>query len=50
VVDIDREGVVVAAGSGAVRLLEVAAPGRRRMSASDWARGVRDLVGERLGS
>ena len=50
VVDIDREGVIVAAGSGAVRLLEVAAPGRRRMSASDWARGVRDLVGERLGS
>jgi methionyl-tRNA formyltransferase len=50
VVSADRAGVVVAAGSGAVRLLEVAAPGRRRMAASDWARGVRDLVGERLGS
>jgi len=50
VVDVDRAGVVVAAGGGAVRLLEVAAPGRRRMPAADWARGVRDLVGERLGA
>jgi methionyl-tRNA formyltransferase len=50
IVDIDREGVVVASGSGPVRLLEVAAPGRRRMPASDWARGVRDLVGDRFGS
>lgn len=50
IVDVDREGVVVATGSGAVRLLEVAAPGRRRMPAVDWARGVRDLVGERFGS
>jgi methionyl-tRNA formyltransferase len=50
VVDVDREGVIVAAGTGAVRLLEVAATGRRRMPAADWARGVRDLVGERLGS
>ena len=46
----DREGVVVAAGSGAIILLEVAAAGRRRMPAADWARGVRDLTGERLGS
>lgn len=50
IVDVDGEGVVVAAGSGAIRLLEVAAPGRRRMSAPEWARGVRDLVGERFGS
>jgi methionyl-tRNA formyltransferase len=49
VVRADRDGVVVAAGSGAVRLLEVAASGRRRMPAADWARGVRDLVGERFG-
>jgi methionyl-tRNA formyltransferase len=50
VTDVDGGGVVVAAGSGAVRLLEVAAPGRRRMPAPDWARGVRDLAGERFGS
>ncbi|MGZ8571188.1 MAG: methionyl-tRNA formyltransferase [Actinomycetota bacterium] len=50
VVQVDRDGVIVAAGSGAVRLLEVAASGRRRMPAPDWARGVRDLVGERFGT
>jgi methionyl-tRNA formyltransferase len=46
----DREGVVVAAGDGAVRLLEVAAAGRRRMPAADWARGVRDLTADRFGT
>ena len=46
----DREGVVVAAGDGTVRLLEVAAPGRRRMPAADWARGVRDLATDRFGT
>jgi hypothetical protein len=40
---------VVTAADGAVRLLEVAAPGRRRMPSVDWARGVRDLRGDRLG-
>jgi methionyl-tRNA formyltransferase len=50
IVDVDRAGVIVATGSGTVRLLEVAAPGRRRLPAPDWARGVRDLVGERFGS
>jgi methionyl-tRNA formyltransferase len=50
VVDVDRSGVVVATGSGRIRLLEVAASGRHRMPASDWARGVRDLTGERFGS
>jgi methionyl-tRNA formyltransferase len=47
---VDRGGVVVATGSGAVHVLEVAAAGRRRMPAADWARGVRDLGGERFGS
>jgi methionyl-tRNA formyltransferase len=50
VVEVLREGVVVAAASGGVRLLEVAAPGRHRMAASAWARGARDLVGERFGA
>ena len=50
IVGVDREGVVVATGNGGVRLLEVAAPGRRRMPAADWARGVRDLTGDRLGT
>ncbi len=50
VLAVDRDGVVVACGDGSVRVLEVAASGRRRMPASDWARGARDLVGERLSS
>jgi methionyl-tRNA formyltransferase len=49
VVEADRNSVTIAAGSGAVRLLEVARAGRRRMSGGEWARGVRDVVGERLG-
>ncbi len=50
IVGVDRKGVSVAAGTGTVILLEVAAAGRRRMPAADWARGVREVVGERLGS
>jgi methionyl-tRNA formyltransferase len=50
IVGVDREGVSVAAGTGTVILLEVAAAGRRRMPAADWARGVREVVSERLGS
>ncbi len=50
IVGVDREGVVVATGDGGVRLLEVAAPGRRRMPAADWSRGVRDLTGDRFGT
>jgi methionyl-tRNA formyltransferase len=49
VMEADRNSVTIAAGSGAVRLLEVARAGRRRMSGGDWARGVHDVVGERLG-
>jgi methionyl-tRNA formyltransferase len=49
IVAVDREGVVVVAADGAVRLAEVAVAGRRRMRAQEWARGARDLLGERLG-
>ena len=41
--------VVIATGRGAYRLGEVAAAGRRRMSAVEWARGARLRPGERLG-
>jgi methionyl-tRNA formyltransferase len=50
IVRVDGEGVIVATGEGGVRLLEVAASGRRRMPAADWARGVRDLTGDRFGT
>jgi methionyl-tRNA formyltransferase len=40
---------VVATGLGALVLLEVAPAGRRRMAATDWARGARFAPQERLG-
>jgi methionyl-tRNA formyltransferase len=49
IIELGRERVVVAAGPGAVRLLEVAASGRRRMSAADWARGARLVPGDSMG-
>jgi methionyl-tRNA formyltransferase len=49
VVAVDRDGVAVAAGSGAVRVDEVAPAGRRRMPGADFARGHRPAPGERLG-
>jgi methionyl-tRNA formyltransferase len=49
VVAVGRGGVDVVAGRGVVRLLEVAAAGRRRMAAGDFARGARLRPGERLG-
>ncbi len=49
VMDHDDRGVVISTGDGGVRLVEVAPSGRRRMPASDWARGARFRAGERLG-
>ncbi|HEY7283084.1 MAG TPA: methionyl-tRNA formyltransferase [Actinomycetota bacterium] len=46
---VDRDGVVVAAGSGAVRLEEVAPSGRARMGGGDFARGFHPAPGEPLG-
>jgi methionyl-tRNA formyltransferase len=46
---VDAGGVVVGAGRGAVRLLEVAPAGRPRMSGADLARGSRLEPGERFG-
>lgn len=43
---IDAAGVVVAAGSAAVRLLDLVPAGRRRMDAAAWARGARAAIGE----
>jgi methionyl-tRNA formyltransferase len=38
---VDRQAVFVGTGSRPVRLGDVQAPGKRRMNASDWARGLR---------
>jgi methionyl-tRNA formyltransferase len=43
------EGIVVAAGEGALQLLEVQPEGGRRMTADEFARGARLTPGERLG-
>ncbi len=43
-------GAVVGTGSQPIELLEVQPEGKRRMSASDWARGAALDVGERLGA
>lgn len=45
---VDRSGVLVGTASQPVRLGEVQAPGKRRIPATDWARGVRVEPGERL--
>jgi methionyl-tRNA formyltransferase len=41
---------VVRCGSGALALLEVQAPGRRRMAAAAFMRGCRAVIGARLGA
>lgn len=43
------EGIVVATGAGALRLLEVQPEGGRRMAADAYARGARLAPGEQLG-
>ena len=44
-----REGLAVAAGDGAVALIEVGPEGRRRMSGAEFVRGYRPELGETLG-
>ncbi|HWD40440.1 MAG TPA: methionyl-tRNA formyltransferase [Fimbriimonas sp.] len=43
-----RDGVLVAFGSGSLKLLEVQPEGKRRMSGSDFANGARLKPGDRL--
>jgi methionyl-tRNA formyltransferase len=49
VVGVDRDGIVVATGHGALRILELQASGRKRMPAADFARGARLRPGALLG-
>jgi methionyl-tRNA formyltransferase len=43
-----KREVLVGTATGAVRLGEVTAPGKRAMPAPDWARGARPGPGERF--
>ena len=45
----DRQGLAVLTGNGVVVLEEVQPEGRRRMSGSEFVRGYRPQIGERLG-
>lgn len=47
-IELRRQRVLVGTGTSAVELGEVQASGKKRMSAGDWARGVRMEAGERL--
>jgi methionyl-tRNA formyltransferase len=46
----DDDGVVVACGEGAVRIVEVHVAGRRRQRAVEWVRGRGAAVGQVLGA
>ncbi|RYX85923.1 methionyl-tRNA formyltransferase [bacterium] len=48
IVAVERDSIVIGAGENSLRLLEVQAPGKAKMSAGDWARGARLTVGESL--
>lgn len=48
IVGVGGDGFVVAAGTGGLRVLEVAPPGGRRMSAAEFMRGHRPTLRERL--
>lgn len=48
IVGVDDDGVLVAASTGTVRLLEVVPAGRRAMSAAAYVRGARPTTGERF--
>jgi methionyl-tRNA formyltransferase len=50
IVDVTKDGPVVAAGQGGLGLLDVAPEGRRRMSGSDLVNGFAPRIGERLGA
>jgi methionyl-tRNA formyltransferase len=46
-----RRGLLrIACGTGAVDLIELQCPGKKRMSAADFLNGMRVKAGERFGS
>jgi methionyl-tRNA formyltransferase len=44
ILEVDRDGIVVMAGDGPVRVEKVQAPGKRAMAASEYARGRREIT------
>jgi methionyl-tRNA formyltransferase len=50
IVDIDRPGILVACGTGALRLTELQRAGSRRMNADEFVRGMQLQTSERFAS
>ena len=48
VLEIGDDGMIVACGSGAVRITSVQPAGKRRLTPADWARGRGIAAGQRL--
>lgn len=48
IISVDKQGMLVACGEGALRLADVQSEGRKRISARDFAQGARVSVGEKL--
>lgn len=48
VLAVERDSILIGTREDALRLLEVQAPGKAKMSAGDWARGVRVRAGDKL--
>jgi methionyl-tRNA formyltransferase len=49
IVDVGKDGIVVATANGGFRPLDLAPAGRKRMSGADFVHGFHPEVGERLG-
>ena len=49
VLEVTKSAVLVGTSTGAVRLGQVKAFGKKQMAAADWARGVQFADGARLG-
>lgn len=49
VLAVDRDGLVIACGEGAVKVLQVQPAGKKRLSADEWLRGRGVAVGQRFG-
>jgi methionyl-tRNA formyltransferase len=49
VLEVDKDGLVIAASDGAVRLLVIQIEGKRALPASEFTRGNRVLSGDRMG-
>jgi methionyl-tRNA formyltransferase len=50
VLEVDATGMLVACGDGAVRVIQVQAPGKKRIGAVEFARGRGISVGDVLGA